>query len=88
MEELESCLASPDTIEKTLEAKELTRIIENFLDTLSVENRVIFLRRYWFSDTYQDIATRMGMTEKNISVRLTRTRQYLKNYLVERGVLV
>lgn len=88
MEELEACLSSPDTVEKALEAKELTRIIENFLDTLSVENRVIFLRRYWFSDTYQDIAARMGMTEKNISVRLTRTRQNLRNYLVERGVLV
>ena len=38
MEELESCLASPDTIEKTLEAKELTRIIENFLDKMDFQS--------------------------------------------------
>lgn len=88
MEELESCLSSPETVESEIALKELTHIIENFLDSLSTENRVIFLRRYWFSDTYSDIAARVGMTEKNISVRLTRIREKLRNYLTEREVLV
>lgn len=88
MEELESCLSSPETIESEIALKELTHIIENFLDSLSTENRVIFLRRYWFSDTYSDIAARVGMTEKNVSVRLTRIRENLRNYLKEREVLV
>lgn len=88
MEELESCLSSPETVESEIALKELTHIIENFLDSLSTENRVIFLRRYWFSDTYSDIAARVGMTEKNVSVRLARIRQKLRNYLTEREVLV
>lgn len=88
MEELEAYLSSPNTVEAEIEAKELARIIESFLDTLSVENRVIFLRRYWFSDTYSDIAQRVGLTEKNVSVRLTRTRSKMREYLLERGVLV
>lgn len=88
MEELESCLSSPETVESEIALKELTHIIENFLDSISTENRVIFLRRYWFSDTYSDIAARVGMTEKNVSVRLTRIRENLRNYLKEREVLV
>ena len=88
MEELEAYLSSPNTVEAEVEAKELARIIESFLDTLSAENRVIFLRRYWFSDTYSDIAQRVGLTEKNVSVRLTRTRSKMREYLLERGVLV
>lgn len=88
LEEIEGCLSSTVTIEKELEIKELALIIENFLDTLSVENRVIFMRRYWFSDTYSDIAQRVGLTEKNVSVRLTRTRKQMREYLLERGVLV
>ena len=88
MEELEAYLSSPNTVEAEIEAKELACIIESFLDTLSVENRVIFLRRYWFSDTYSDIAQRVGLTEKNVSVRLTRTRSKMREYLLERGVLV
>lgn len=88
MEELEACLASPNTVEDEIALKELTHIIEFFLDTLSLENRVIFLRRYWFSDTYSDIAKKTGVTEKLVSVRLTRIRKQLREYLLERGGIV
>ncbi len=88
LEEIEDCLSSPVTVEKELEIKELARIIESFLDTLTEENRVIFMRRYWFSDSYADIAERVGLTEKNVSVRLTRTRKQMRDYLIEREVLV
>ena len=88
MEELEDCLASTTTIEQEIAERELTEIIESFLDSLSTENRVIFLRRYWFSDTYADIAKQVGLTEKNVSVRLTRIRKELREYLLEREVLL
>lgn len=86
--ELEACIPAPDTVETQLQAKELARSIQDFLDTLTPENRVIFLRRYWFSDSYQDIAGRVGLTEKNISVRLTRIREKLRQYLQEREVIL
>ena len=88
LEELESCLASPVTVEMEIETDELTRIIDSFLETLSQKNRVIFMRRYWFSDTYKQIADRIGITENNVSVRLTRIRKQMKQYLTEREVLV
>lgn len=88
MEELQDCLASSMTIEEEMAEHELTEIIESFLDSLSEENRVIFLRRYWFSDTYADIAKQVGFTEKNVSVRLTRLRKDLREYLREREVLL
>lgn len=88
MEEIEACIADPNTVEDEVEAKELARIIESFLDTLTVENRVIFMRRYWFADSCKDIAEFVGLTEKNISVRLTRIRKKMKVYLAEREVFV
>ena len=88
MEEIEACVADRKTVEDEIEARELARIMEAFLDTLTLENRVIFMRRYWFSDSCRDIAGLMGLTEKNISVRLTRIRQKMRQYLMERGVLV
>lgn len=87
MQELEPCLPAPDSVEAELEAKELARILARFLDTLTVENRVIFLRRYWFSDSIREIAQRMGLTEKAVSVRLTRTRQKLRQYFLAKEVL-
>ena len=87
MEEIENCIAAPGGVEDHYEAKVLARSIEAFLDTLSRENRVIFMRRYWYSDSYGDIAALMGMTEKNISVRLVRLRKQLRDHLVKQGVL-
>ena len=88
IEELEDCLSSPDTVEAEADVNELTRLIEGYLDTLPQENRVIFIRRCWFSDSYADIAMQTGLSEKNVSVRLTRLRKQLKQYLTEKGVII
>lgn len=88
MQELEDCLSASNTVEAEIEAGELAGIIDNFLETLTVENRVIFMRRYAYMDTYADIAAHIGLSEKNVSVRLTRMRRKLKQYLMERGVCV
>lgn len=88
MEEMEDCLAAEGNVEQEIEARELVKIIEDFLDTLPAENRVIFLRRYWFCDSYSRIAELTGLSEKTVSVRLTRMRKKLKIYLKEREVFL
>ena len=88
LEEIEGCIADQKTVEDEIETRELARIIGEFLDTLTLENRVIFMRRYWFADSYKDIAEFVGLSEKNISVRLTRIREKMKQYLIEREVFV
>lgn len=87
MEEIEACLSSGGGVEGELEAKELAEIIGSFLDTLSSENRAIFMRRYWLSESCPKIAEAVGLSEKNVSVRLVRLRKSLREYLKERGVL-
>ena len=84
MEELEACIADKNNVEDMIEAKELASIIESFLDTLTVKERVIFMRRYAYVDTYSDIAKRVGISEKNVSVRLALIRKKMKKYLIER----
>lgn len=88
IQELEDYLPALNTVETEVETRELALIIEQFLDTLSDENSVIFLRRYWFSDTYAEIAERTGISEKSISMRLVRLRKQLKQYLVKRGAYI
>lgn len=88
MQEIEACIADHKTVEDEIEARDLARIVERFLDTLTSKERVIFMRRYAYIDTYADIANRVGISEKNVSVRLTLIRKKLKQYLIERGVLI
>ncbi len=88
MQELEDTLSAPDTVESELEARELARIIEDFLEAQTKENRVIFMRRYAYMDSYTDIAARVSLTENNVAVRLNRIRRKMKQYLLERGISV
>lgn len=52
LHESDACIADTKTVENTVEARELTRIIQDFL---SLENCIIFLRCYWFADSYREI---------------------------------
>lgn len=88
LEELEGVLLSTKDVESEIEAAQLTSDIEQFLDSLKQTDRVVFLQRYYFSASYADIASQTGLSEKNVSVKLTRIREKLRNYLKERDYVV
>ena len=85
LDELENCLATALTVEQEISAKELSLQIDRFLDTLDKENRVMFVRRYWYSDSITDIAEMFQISNHNVSVRLSRTRDKLKTHLKKEG---
>lgn len=87
-EELEECISSKNQPESEIETKELKKIIESYLDSLSKKDRVIFMRRYWFADNSSSIAELVGMNENSVNVRLHRIRKSLHSYLLKEGVLV
>lgn len=88
LDELEECLASPETVEDVLTAKELSAALDRFLDTLDKEDRVIFVRRYWYADSIPEIAERLHMRKNTVSVRLSRIRERLRKYLKKEGYIV
>ena len=85
--ELESCLADHTGPEQQQDAQELRAALEGFLRGLSQRDRVLFLGRYWYACTHKELALRLGMTENNVAVRLSRLREKLRKYLLEKGVL-
>ena len=87
LEELSQCLPAedPDAIEDSLAVR---HALDRFLATLSQDSRRIFVRRYWFLDSVQDIARAYGFTESKVSVSLYRTREKLRKYLTKEGILV
>ena len=72
-------------LEEQVEARELGRSIDAYLDTLPRENRNIFLRRYWFGDSVKDIAKAFSLTQNAVSVRLNRMRGGLRTHLIKEG---
>lgn len=86
LDELENCFPSSVSVEDEYHAIETARIIDNFLETLSKENRILFVRRYWYADSIDDLAKLFQTSGHNISVRLSRMRGKLKKYLIREGV--
>ena len=86
-EEMELCI--PDTSrDREMEAKEIGKVLNTFLENLPKETRLIFLRRYWHVDTIAEIAARYGITESKVKMQLSRTRAKLCTYLEKEGIRV
>ena len=72
-------------MERESDRRELLRAINGFLETLPPEKRVLFVRRYWYFDSVAEIAARLGRTENQVSVALSRLRRKLREHLLEGG---
>lgn len=83
LEELEECIPTAQSVERAVEAKELSHNISIFLDTLSSVDRDIFVSRYWFLLSIAEISHHFGCTESKVKSKLFRTRSKLKTYLSE-----
>ncbi len=75
LEEMEDCIP----------AKELTAAINRFLAALPREDRLLFVRRYWYGDPVSDLAAQTNSSANRISVRLFRLREKLRNTLKKEG---
>lgn len=87
LDELEACLASSVTVDDEIAVKELSRLLDNFLDTLDKESRIMFVRRYWYSDSVSAVAERFNISNNNAALRLSRIRDKLRKYLRKEGYL-
>ena len=85
--EMEACIPDP-AHQRRLEGEELGKVLNRFLETLSYESRVIFLRRYWYLDTVAEIAERCGITQSKVKTQLHRTRGKLHAFLEKEGITV
>lgn len=88
LDELDYCLNSFGSIEDGIETSVLSLYIEEFLESLDEVNRMIFIRRFWYMDSYKDIAKAASLKEGTIRVRIMRVKSDLENYLEKKGVII
>lgn len=75
LEELAECIPARETVEDQWKAKELDQ-----------KSRILFLRRYWYSESLAELASEFQITEHNAAVRLSRIRAKLRKYLSKEGI--
>ena len=86
-DELTDCVSKEDGL-KSLEEKELVESLNCFLKGLRQEQRVLFLRRYWYMDSIAEIAARYSMSESKVKSILFRTRKKLWEQLQKEGYVL
>ena len=84
--ELSECLPDNCSMEKTAE-QELGEIISRFLETVSKESRIIFIRRYFMTEPVKEIARSLGISESKVKSSLFRTRNKLREHLSKEELL-
>jgi RNA polymerase sigma-70 factor (ECF subfamily) len=71
-----------------MEAKELTGYINTWLDELKPEDRVLFVRHYWYGDEVRELAKTCGISATQMIQKMLRLRRKLKAFLEEKGVVL
>ena len=79
--ELENCIASPNNCEQNLENRELGRLISQFLREQPQQMRQVFIRRYWYMDSINDICVSFDLSQSKVKSILFRMRGKLREYL-------
>ena len=86
--ELLECLPDAgETPEEALISGCLREALNDFLHSLRQEERIVFLRRYFYGDPIARIAERTGFSEGKIKTLLFRVRGRLKEKLGKEGLL-
>ena len=85
LDELAECLPAPDSFDNVVDSMVLKEMLNSFLGTLKAESRIIFVQKYWYFRSVDDIARDLSVSKSKVKVSLMRTRARLAEYLEGEG---
>ncbi|MCM1543013.1 MAG: sigma-70 family RNA polymerase sigma factor [Blautia sp.] len=86
LDELEDCIPADSAPAEDTEA--IRNAINGFLTSLTKEDRLLFMGRYFAMESIQTLAARNKITKNTVNIRLSRMRKKLKNQLEERSIFI
>lgn len=84
-EELGDTIRSSFGAEDGLSENELSALLNRFLEKQDKITRVIFMRRFWMSETIAETAGTLHVSESMVKSRVSRTLKKLREFLLENG---
>ena len=85
-EELGDCVSGKEYVESEAENRRIEQLIDTFLCQIGEEKRNIFLCRYWYFDSIEEICRCTGYSQSKIKSMLFNIRKKLRSYLESEGV--
>ena len=87
LEELAECVAGSEDVEREYLVRELGEAVNLFLRGLSEKDCDLFVGRYYFLCTTEELGARYGISDAHVRAILSRVRRKLNKYLREQGLL-
>ena len=84
--EMEACIPAPSDMECCVDDIVIKDTINAFLSHLSPEKRNIFIRRYWYLDSIDEICERFAISDSKAKAILFRCRNKLRQQLIKEGL--
>jgi len=86
LHELDSSISDSFDVQREVEMHELSEYIAGFISKLDAESRNIFLGRYWYFASIEELSKCSGFSKAKIKSMLFRTRKKLLENLKEEGL--
>ena len=87
--EMDECI--PDRrndVENIWEAKEIGRVLNNFLQTLDHKTCAVFLARYYYACSISEVAEQYALSARQVKYLLSKTRNKLRRCFEREGVVL
>ncbi|MCM1150190.1 MAG: sigma-70 family RNA polymerase sigma factor [Butyricicoccus sp.] len=85
LSELEECVPSGDDPARRADELTLRELLDRFLASLGEDARLIFLRRYWYMLSVEEVARSLGASRSKVKSSLLRSREKLRAMLEKEG---
>ena len=83
--ELQCCIPGSEDVESRMDAIALGECISAFLRRQPEQMRNVFIRRYWYLDSIEEICRRYSISQSKAKSMLFRCRNNLRKHLVKEG---
>lgn len=88
LSELEFLLSSKDTPESRMESALLSDALNRFLSTVSKEERILFISRYYLCMSFSAISEATGIPKTSLRKKAELLKEKLKEYLKQEGMII
>ena len=88
MEDLKKTISSGRTIEEVYEAKEIGKMISDYIESLNERQQYIFIDRYYLAEPVEKIASDLSISVRTAYREIEKIKQGLKQYLERNGIFV
>lgn len=86
LEELEECLPSSHSLEDDMDAHLISELLNQFLSELSTSDVQLFVCRYFYAMTLQEISSKYTIPMRKVQYRLSMMRSELRVLLEKEGI--